>query len=223
MHCLPKAVVPEAFASLLTPCKDVPDALCAPDKSIEANGQFIPKSCNSINNAEGRCLHQEIPQVAAQAKFLPVDSCDSYERCIPCFDPLTGDALPSCSVSCDSGPKKPAMIFAKCADDKGRCVPKAAVPPAQAKNLKDTDCKKGEEVCAPVIAIDRNAKPQTCELKILGLKRPGKPAVCIEDVLTIGIALSQSDCKEGFKCTPCLNPLENDAPTGLPGCPEQPP
>jgi hypothetical protein len=219
MHCLPKSVVPEAFASLLTECKDAPDALCAPDKSIEANGQYIPKTCASIGGSEGRCLHQAIPQVAAQAKFLPSEGCDSYERCIPCFDPLSGAKLPSCSVSCDPGPTKPPYVFAKCAGDKGRCVPKTAVPPEQAKNLRDTDCKKGEEVCAPVIAIDRNAKPQMCELKMLGIPRAGKPAVCVEDVLTIGLVLSQSNCPEGFKCTPCNNPLENDAPTGLPGCP----
>jgi hypothetical protein len=39
-------------------------------------------------------------------------------------------------------------------------------------------------------------------------------------VLEIGFVLSQSDCPDGFKCTLCNNPLANNAPTGLPGCPE---
>ncbi len=218
MHCLPKAVVPPELADLLAPCFDG-NSVCAPDKSIEANGQYVPKTCVSLGGAEGRCLHKDIPQVAAQAKFLPVADCDPFERCIPCFDPLTGAPLPSCSVACDPGPTKPAMVFSRCMGGRGRCVPKSAVPEDMQKNLKDTDCKKGEELCAPVIAIDREAKPQSCQLEILRIKRPG-PAVCVEDVLKIGFVLSQSDCPEGFKCTPCNNPLEDDAPTGLPGCPE---
>lgn len=218
MHCLPKAVVPAAFASMLAPCKE-PDMLCAPDRSIEANGQFIPKTCASVGGAEGRCLHQEIPQVAEQAKFLPRDACEAYERCIPCFDPLTGEELPSCRIACDPGPTKPKMVFGPCAEGKGRCVPKSAVSADQAKQLKDTDCKKDEELCAPVSAIARDAKVDTCELKMLGIKRPGD-AVCVEDVLKIGFALSQSNCKDGFKCTPCNNPLDGGTPTGLRGCPK---
>lgn len=217
MHCLPKAIVPEAFAAQLTPCAD-PNFLCAPDKSIEANGQFIPKTCASVGGAEGRCLHEKIPQVTAQAKFLPSTGCESYERCVPCFDPLSGAKLPTCAISCDPGPTKPPFIFTKCQDDRGRCVPKTAVPAAMQKNLKATDCKEGEELCAPTIAIDRDAKPQKCLLKYIGISRPASPAVCVEDVLTIGTLLSQSDCPEKFKCTPCINPV-NDEPTGLPGCP----
>ncbi|MFO0678866.1 MAG: hypothetical protein U0169_20225 [Polyangiaceae bacterium] len=219
MHCLPTGVVPAAFAPMLAKCEGQ-DALCAPDVSIAANGQFIPKTCTSAGGAEGRCLHKDIPQVAPQAKLLPQDTCAAYERCAPCFDPLSGDQLPTCKVSCDPGPQKPKVVFSKCAGDKGRCVSKANVPESMQSNLKEDTCKAGAELCAPVIAIDRNAKPKTCTLKILGFVQTGKPAVCVEDVLTIGGTLDKSDCDEGFKCTPCQNPLKNNEPTGLPGCPK---
>lgn len=219
MHCLPKDVVPDEFVDLVGPCSD-PSSLCVPDKFIAANGQLIPKTCTSIGASEGRCLHQEIPQVAQLARFLPADTCEAEERCVPCYDPLTGDKLPSCTVACDTGPTQPALVFTKCEKDLGRCVPKAAVPADMQKNLKTSDCKKDEELCAPVRVMDRNAKPQMCELKYAGIPRPGKPAVCIEDVLTIGVTLNQSDCPENFKCTPCYNPLEGGAATNLPGCPK---
>lgn len=218
MHCLPKAVVPAAFSALLGACPD-PNLLCAPDKSIEANGQYIPKKCSSVGGAEGRCLHKDIPQVAGQAKLLPVDNCDAYERCAPCFDPLNGEALPSCKVACDPGPTTEAVVFKPCAEGLGRCAPVSAVPEDMQGNLSEKDCEKGKELCVPKTAVDRNAQPKQCDLKLVKLPS-SKPGVCVEDVLSIGIALSQSDCQEGFKCTPCNNPLKNNAPTGLPGCPK---
>jgi hypothetical protein len=217
MHCVPKDVIPENFVELLGPCTE-PSQVCAPDNFIEANAQLIPKTCTSVGEAEGRCLAQEIPQVAQMARFLPVDNCEPNERCVPCYDPLTGDLLPSCKIACDPGPTKPALVFSKCANDLGRCVPRSAVPTNLQKQLKVSDCKQDLELCAPVRVIDRNAKPQMCQVKYVGIPRP-KPAVCIEDVLTIGLTLSQSDCPPNFKCTPCFNPLENLAPTNLPGCP----
>ena len=216
MHCLPKAIVPKDFSSMLTPCPDG-ESLCAPDKTIEANGQFIPKTCASVGGAEGRCLNSAIPQVSAQGKFLPSEGCDTGEKCVPCFDPITGEKLPSCTISCDPGPTKPAMVFARCANNRGRCVPKSAVPNGMDKNLKQLDCQ-GDTLCAPNLAIEKNPRPQMCEFKLLGFSTSG-PAVCVEDVLKMGFIMSQSNCADGFKCAPCTNPL-NKTPTGLPGCPQ---
>lgn len=216
MHCMPKSVVPADFASQLGPCKDA-SFLCAPDKALEANGQFIPKTCVSVGGAEGRCMHAEIPQVAAQAKLLPVEGCDTYERCIPCYDPFSGDELPSCRIACDPGPTKPKLVFEKCVEGRGRCVPKSAVPEDMQGNLRAKDCKDPEALCAPAIVLDRNAKPRRCAFKLVGFPSD-RDAVCVEDVLSLGFVLSKSDCSEGFKCTPCENPLDGKK-TGLPGCP----
>jgi hypothetical protein len=216
MHCLPGAIVPKDFSAMLAPCPDG-QSFCAPDKSIEANGQFIPKTCSSVGGAEGRCLNASIPQVTAQGKFLPSEGCDTGEKCVPCYDPISGEKLPTCNISCDPGPTKPAVIFGKCADGRGRCVPKSAVPAGMDKNLKQFECK-GEELCAPNLAIEKNPKPQMCEFKLLGFAT-SNAAVCVEDVLKMGFILSQSNCTDGFKCAPCVNPL-NKTPTGLPGCPQ---
>ncbi|MEZ4262098.1 MAG: hypothetical protein R3B36_23665 [Polyangiaceae bacterium] len=215
MHCVPKQIVPAAFAAQLGKCP-AEGMLCAPDKAVEANGQYVAKTCASVGDAEGRCMHAGIPEVAGQAKLLPVDACDAEERCVPCFDPFSGAELPTCRVACDPGPTKPAVVFPKCAEGRGRCVPKSAVPPDMSGNLRTRDCED-DALCAPSIALDRTAKPQTCAFKLVGIPM-GKPAVCVEDVLSLGFALSKSDCQEGFKCTPCENPL-NGTPTGLPGCP----
>src|SRR5579859_6734603 len=81
-HCLQSALVPPNLASQLAACTG---GYCVPDTFIEAGGNFIPPTCTSLDGAEGRCLNEVIPQVAAQASQLPQSTCAVFEKCVPCF------------------------------------------------------------------------------------------------------------------------------------------
>src|SRR6185312_12839882 len=126
--------------------------LCAPDVFIVAAGNYVPKTCDSIGGAEGRCLNLAIPQVDAQKTLIPQANCETYEKCAPCTNPLDGKETGACKIACDPGPKKPPTAFKACCQDRGRCVPTNAVPASLQKNL-GTDkgtCVEGTELCAPL-------------------------------------------------------------------------
>ena len=69
-HCVQTALVPAAMASQLAPCASPAGTLCAPDVFIQSAGNYIPKTCASLDAAEGRCLNVVIPEVKAQAAQL---------------------------------------------------------------------------------------------------------------------------------------------------------
>jgi signal recognition particle subunit SEC65 len=206
------------MASQLKAC---PTGLCVPDKFIETGGNFIPPTCRSVNNAEGRCLHVEIPQVAAQKGLLPQATCQTYERCVPCYNPTDGKETGSCKLSCDPGPKEPAKTFAECCKDNnpsaGRCVPKTAIEDKLEKNLDQDTCAEGAELCVPNDFLNPAYKPQACSASSLILGQ--YTGVCLSDCLKFGIqgiALARGNCPSDYKCAPCTR---NGQPTGAPGCP----
>src|SRR5262249_49286320 len=85
-HCFAAALVPDAERAQLAPCGD-PSQLCVPDLFLTTGGNFIPATCRSINDSEGRCLSQAIPQVASQAAELPPSTtCGVDEACVPCYN-----------------------------------------------------------------------------------------------------------------------------------------
>jgi hypothetical protein len=112
MLCVDASLVPADVGKML---KDCSKGKCAPKKSVERGGNYVPKTCRSTGDAEGRCMNVSIPEIAAEAALLPPgDGCDADERCAPCFDPRTGDDTGAChSASCDA-PKEPKKTFAPC-------------------------------------------------------------------------------------------------------------
>ena len=223
MRCVPANLVPAEAGKLLATC---PTGLCAPEKSIAAGGQYLPKTCRAVAGAEGRCLNKNIEQIKAQAAQLTQDSCDANELCAPCFSPLDATDTGACkSVSCDA-PKEPAKSFTGCCLSQGmaraKCVPKTMVPTAQAGNLDDDDgtCQKGAELCVPNEMLQPNFKGPACtgSTFITG----SYTGVCLSSCLHFGfiqsLGISTGSCQKGFKCAPCTNPLDGK-PTGAPGCP----
>lgn len=219
-RCVPENLVPAGSAGQLKRCDG---GLCAPEKSIAAGGQYLPKTCKSIANAEGRCLNVNIPAVEAQKASLPQDICDSNERCTPCFNPLDGSETGACkTVSCDA-PKQPAVRFKECCKGKGtggKCVPKEMVPASQRDKLEDKDkaCEKGAELCVPNENLDpsHNAPPCIADNFFMGQYT----GVCISDCIDLNflesLGTSRGNCNKGFTCVPCER---NGKPTGAPGCP----
>ena len=74
-HCVQAALVPATMAAQLAPCPSLANTLCAPDVFIQSGGNYIPKTCASLDAAEGRCLNVVIPQVKAQSAQLTQDIC----------------------------------------------------------------------------------------------------------------------------------------------------
>lgn len=215
-HCVPTAALPADQVDLLTNCDD--NAKCVPDTLIKTNGNFIPPSCRSVNNAEGRCLSTCLPDVAAQVALLPTDTCLAEERCVPCYDPVSGDSTGACELSCDTGPVEPPVSFASCCAEEGggTCLPVELVG-ADAARLDGEECAalgQPGTVCVPTVLYAAHAQgqlynPEECETGFFAQFAGASPEgaclpLCIPEVGdTFG--LSQSDCMDGFNCVPCID------------------
>ncbi|MBX3189314.1 MAG: hypothetical protein KF819_19980 [Labilithrix sp.] len=220
-RCVPEGAVPAESASMLKKC---PTGLCAPEKSIAAGGQYLPKTCASVAGAEGRCVNVNVPAVESQKDQLPQDACDANERCAPCFNPGDGKETGACrTVSCDA-PKKPAVTFASCCklggSPRGKCVPISMVPASSRSRLDDEDCVEGKELCAPAENLDPTHKATACNADSFVL---GKyTGVCVSNCVKFGIqgvALARGNCSSVQTCAPCV---QGGKPTGAPGCPGSP-
>jgi hypothetical protein len=220
-HCISASLVPPAMASELASC---PTGLCAPDVAIAAGGQFIPPTCMSIKNNEGRCLNDNIPQVEQQSSLLPQSSCQSYERCVPCSSPLDGKDTGACKQSCDPGPSTPPIPFQDCCTlanqtgTFGKCVPQTAIPGALQTYLKQDKCTTTGELCVPTENVTPGFTPKPCTA--FNLFEGGTyTGVCLSSCLNFGLqqlGIARGDCDKQHECVPCTR---NGAPTGAPGCP----
>lgn len=224
-HCVSATLVPPAMASQLAACTAPNSGLCAPDNFIQAAGNFVPRTCASLDAAEGRCLNVVIPQVKAEMAQLTQDICTADEKCVPCFSPLDGKPTGACKLSCDPGPTKPAVVFASCCKmnnaDYGRCVPKTIIPMSLQSNLgKDSCANTQTDLCVPSENLDPSFKPPACTGQ--GLIGGPYTGVCLSKCLKFGfiqsLGISQGSCDDLHDCAPCTNPLTG-RPTGAPGCP----
>jgi hypothetical protein len=224
-HCVSASLVPASEASQLATC---PTGLCVPDSFLVTAGNFIPPTCTSLLGAEGRCLDEMIPQVAAQLSELPVATCKSYERCVPCYDPTSGMKTGACSLSCDPGPKDPPTVAQACCSEsgtnQGECLPKTSIPTAEQSNLNADVCTQTPTatLCIPKEMIAPGFKPPVCSAdSLLTFLSGGYTGVCLSKCLNFGagsgLAIAQGNCDSNHDCAPCINPLTN-APTGAPGC-----
>lgn len=214
-RCVPSNLIPPESAAQLGDCDA--DHKCVPDDFIKSGGDFIATTCTSVAGGEGRCLSECLPDIAAQAALLPVDTCPEFQRCAPCYDPITGEETGACALSCDPGPTSPPVTLPSCCMGIGTCVPKALVPPEQAASLPQDSCPKdtNDYVCAPTAFItDPSYMPDACLTE--SLIGGGEPGVCLPECLITGIEgalLGQSTCAAGWKCAPCTNPITGQ-PTG---------
>jgi hypothetical protein len=232
-RCIPAFLVPAAQQTLLSACPADFGApgLCAPDELIETGGNFVPMTCRSIANAEGRCLSTCLPDVAEQAGFLPRDVCDADERCVPCYDPTS--SMPTtqtgaCSLACDSPTKPPVVLtcpytgpavidpaaLPECGPACGgaHCLPSSFVPASLQPLL--AACTDGFCVPDPIIATAGQKPPPTCR-SVAGVE--GRcMSNCLPLVQELGGVLPRDSCGPLEVCAPCFDPTsaEPTAPTG---------
>jgi hypothetical protein len=200
-----QAVSGEAVANALADCDA--DNKCVPIKLVETMGKVIPKTCRSLNDAEGRCLSNCIPQVAVQKTQLPQDVCDAGELCAPCFDPRTGELTAACVQGCDPGPVEPAKPFPECCDGRGLCV-SAALAGDQAASLQTGSCSGDAELCAPRELTDPTYKPASC--RSLNDAEGRCLSTCVPVVSEQIDQLPTATCADDERCAPCFDPRTGD-------------
>ena len=222
-HCVPTSLVTDpAQASQLAACTTTQGSAgyCAPDFIVRAGGDGVPKSCTAFasTSAEGRCLPNCLPAVAAQASQLIQATCGTDELCTPCTDPLTGKDTGACKLACDK-PKSPPYTFPTCCNDGtkdlGTCVPASDVPAGQSSNLQQDTCPaNGPNLCAPDSLLPGAPALTGCKPSFLTFESKG---VCLPDCLNFGflggLVLTQSTCDTFNKCVPC-----SKAPAGQQAC-----
>jgi hypothetical protein len=218
-HCVPQPLVPASQQPLLSPCGS--GGLCAPDVYTSRGGRYIAPSCTSIAGAEGRCMNVAIGMVGAQKDALPQDVCAPYERCAPCFDPLTGKDTLSCRQSCDPGPQEPPVRFADCCSETGgshgKCVPRDALPETMASQLGADVCDSGN-LCAPTENLEPGFQPEACSghsLLLGGTYQGFCVSDCVHMSFLEGLVRKEGTCAPQHKCAPCY---KLGKATHVPGC-----
>lgn len=217
-RCVPAAVVPENERVRLAACTG---GFCVAEKIIKAQGVHLPKTCTSLAGGEGRCTSTVFPDVEKQKASLPVDVCDPNERCAPCFNPTDGKETGACrTVSCDA-PKTKPVTFAECCKAtgvaRGRCVPKATLPPEALSGLEKKECDAAS-LCAPAENFDEKYVPPKCTASSLLGKYDGVCiSTCVKQDFFTQLGTAQGNCATGSFCAPCKNPLTG-GPSGAPGC-----
>jgi hypothetical protein len=204
-RCLPRHLVPADVQDRLAAdsCSD-PGALCTPDAFL-SDASFVPNSCRSWDDAEGRCLLDCLPDVASQLDQLPRASCDDHARCAPCFDPLSGQPTKACTLGGDPGPSEPAKLFPRCCHDLGRCVPPLLVPAAQRDRL-DADGCSADALCAPEeFLTSSNVVPMSC--RSLADAEGRCLLDCLPEVAAQSEPLPQAGCPAHYACAPCFDPI----------------
>ncbi len=211
-HCVPTSIVQTTApgqVSQLTPCTptadgSTPETLCVPDVLIRTLGKYDPPDCASIGGGAGRCLSECIGAVANLGTFLPKSTCADGEKCAPCADPRTGADTGACSLQCDTGPKEPTVIFAKCCSDQsGLCVPPDIVDATQAKALAQDSCTAGN-LCAPAKFADPTFHPQVCDS--VGGAEGRCLSKCVALVAKNESLLPAGGCGANELCAPCTDP-----------------
>jgi hypothetical protein len=205
-RCLPRDLVArddrERFAT--DSCSDE-QALCVPERWAR-DPDYVPTSCRSLGDREGRCLPECLPDVQKRGDELQRGSCDENERCVPCFDPLTGDDTGACKIGADAEPSEPSKPFASCCEEQSRCLPTELVPDETRSRFNADGCDEENTLCVPQAFVsDPNFTPASCR-SLLDLEGRCLPA-CLPEVAAQSARLPQSTCDDGQLCAPCFDPI----------------
>jgi hypothetical protein len=217
-RCVAKADYPGAPLNILASCD--PNTVCLPDPIVATKGNVLLKQCTSVLGNEGRCTSLCIPIAQQLSGVLPQSVCSPDERCAPCFNPTDGSETGVCKVGCDPGPgPTPPILFQKCCNNRGDCVPRSNIPGAAAGNLSKLDCAGADDpVCVPSdIVKDPTYRFPACTSSTTVPGVSSGPGVCIPQCIvnanSLGRFLGRGDCANpDDKCAPCNDPTGK--PTG---------
>lgn len=99
------------------------DSVCVPHALRD--GSQPPARCTiATSGAEGRCLPACLATVRERGELLAREGCAPEQRCIPCYDPQSGEGTGACSVNSDDGPRDPPPTIVDCCGGVGSCAPR---------------------------------------------------------------------------------------------------
>jgi hypothetical protein len=202
--CLSMDLVSEEQRGLLEAESCQAGLLCIP-RSL-ARGE-VPSTCTSLADAEGRCLLSRLPRIVKQLDQIPASSCQSGQRCVPCFDLFTGAATGACSSVGDPGPTLGPKLFGNCCSNAGRCLPPTLIDAGQRGELARDACNQGE-LCVPQFVIDK-ATPNSCD-SVDSAEGRCLPT-CLPTVADQLDSLPVAACAAGQRCAPCYDPLSGES------------
>jgi len=175
------------------------DAVCMPSSLVDA--RTIPRICESVDGAEGRCLSTCLGKIS-KLPDLPSDGCNRDEVCAPCYDPITGGATGACTLHGDA-PTRPAHRFERCCGSgrevpAGVCVPPSLTRSRTADFFRRDSCARGR-VCVPTVElVDPDYHYPLCLSVGLGVCMPS----CLFDPLD-ALLFTSLTCDRGDVCAPC--------------------
>ncbi len=208
--CLSAESVPRADQSRLSRQSCTLDtALCVPSEWAE-DARFIPQSCRSLGDLEGRCLPACLPEMAAQAARLPRSGCPDGSLCAPCFDPIDGRNTRACNIGSDPGPREPAPHYARCCGELGRCMPRALLSELERAQLGAEGCTQPDTLCVPdAWARDPQFVPAQCT-SLAGSEGRCLPS-CLPGITRTPTPLPRDTCAHGHTCAPCFDPVRGSS------------
>jgi hypothetical protein len=204
--CVPSSSVPPSLTSQVAAndCSAAVPVSCVPaPAAMNPSGYALPVCHDSATGAEGRCLPSCMPDVSSQASRLRQSDCASANLCVPCFDPVSGQATGACSTAPGDAPSEPPVVFAPCCASSGTalglCIPPSLVPSGQPTPPRES-CPSGQ-VCAPRSeVVNPSSKPASCSA-LLGA--PGQcELTCLIDP-SISPFVQQSTCDANSGCVAC--------------------
>lgn len=211
--CVPGDLLPAEQAGLLGTDSCAGGALCLPD-SLREPAAIDLALCHGTADLEGRCLPTCLPLVAAGGELFARGECTEGDACVPCYDPLTGEATGACDLSAGDAPLETPVTFDRCCEIAGEpggyCVPAGALPAEAANALPQETCPAGTDVCVPDSLLDDPSAPLPGCTTLLG-----SDGRCVRECIApanLAPLLSQRQCVEGDLCVPCVV-LGN--PTGI--------
>ena len=215
--CVPRAFMPESLASQLDGEECGSEVLvCAPNSALLAP-DALPGACRAPGDLEGRCLSTCLPAVAAQAERLDQRGCDRDQRCVPCYDPLTGADTEACRVSGDA-PSEKARTYQRCCgadgDELGTCVPIELLSNGQIDALPVDSCRQPGTRCVPSALLDGSDGPARCAARnLLGERSQGACMPACFLPLAARLLSAPNGCDGGERCIACA-----DLDASIPAC-----
>jgi hypothetical protein len=209
--CLPTVFVEDQYLQVLGAEGCSAGAVCVPE---QVRNLGVPPLCRaSLSGGEGRCLPACLPEVQERGSQLRVDGCAPEQRCVPCYDPISGGSTRACDLGDDPGPSEAPTTFAACCGGIGQCVPEAALSEQQRRGLGRLSCDE-HALCVPKAALRAPAdyKPATCTAAAFGAEGRCLPA-CLAALAPGAEGLAQDGCEGGHVCAPCFDP-RSGASTG---------